>query len=364
MYDKYWLKSIEIGGFAMIVSIHTVALNEEKYLPQLLENFINQSYPLKKIELILIDSLSSDNTKKIMEDFRVKYKNEFYKVKVLINEKIKQAPGQNIGIVNSEGDLIIKIDAHALIPSNFVEMNVKCIENGEDVCGGKRTNIIDEDKVYKKILLTAENSMFGSGIAPYRREAIKKYVRTVAHTCYKKEVFDKIGIINENLGRSEDNEINYRVRQNGYKICMDPLINSEYQTRTTFYKMLKQKYSNGYWVGLTSQLSFKIFSIYHYAPFVLLLCGLISLFLFCISLFNNNIFLTFPLLIGGGMYIFLDIILSICSSIKSKVFLGVLVLPIMFPLLHISYGIGTLNGFLKIPFSKKKFLKDKGDVNE
>ena len=48
----------------MLISIGVVALNEEKYLPSLFNDLKNQTYPHEKIEIILIDGMSTDNTKK------------------------------------------------------------------------------------------------------------------------------------------------------------------------------------------------------------------------------------------------------------------------------------------------------------
>ena len=58
------------------------------------------------------------------------------------NEKRIQSAGWNIAIRGATGDLIIRIDAHALIPGNFISENVNCILEGESVCGGRRENII------------------------------------------------------------------------------------------------------------------------------------------------------------------------------------------------------------------------------
>ena len=49
----------------MKVSIGVVALNEEKTLPSLFEDFKLQTYPHDEIEIILVDGISTDNTKEI-----------------------------------------------------------------------------------------------------------------------------------------------------------------------------------------------------------------------------------------------------------------------------------------------------------
>ena len=69
--------------------------------------------------------------------------NEFENVLIRENPKKKQASGWNVAITSSNGDVIIRIDAHARIPEDFVQKNIKNIEAGEFVVGGPRPNTVD-----------------------------------------------------------------------------------------------------------------------------------------------------------------------------------------------------------------------------
>ncbi|EGL38408.1 hypothetical protein HMPREF9126_0168 [Parvimonas sp. oral taxon 110 str. F0139] len=91
------------------------------------------------------------------------------------------------------------------------------------------------------MLLEAESSMFGSGIAPFRNASGKKYVKSMFHAMYKREVLEKVGFFNEKLLRTEDNEFHYRIRKAGYKLCYDDNIISYQHTRNSLSKMIKQK---------------------------------------------------------------------------------------------------------------------------
>ena len=180
----------------MILSVCVVAYTEEKVLGKLLEDIQAQDYDHEKMEILLIDSMSTDHTRDIMEKFRETEKS-FLKISVFSNEKKKLAPGWNVALKNYIGDAIIRIDAHATIPNNFIRKNVEILESGESVCGGIRPNIIDEHTPWKDTLLLAEQSMFGSSIAPYRSGKKKTYVKSLFHGAYRREVFDKIGFYNE-----------------------------------------------------------------------------------------------------------------------------------------------------------------------
>ncbi len=324
------------------ITFGIIAYNEQQYLPDLLEDLLNQTYLKEKIEVIMVDGNSSDNTWKIMEKFKDDHEKEYHKIKLLHNNKRTQPAGWNMVIYNSTTDVILRIDAHARLPKNFIEKNILCLNSGEAICGGARENIIDENIPWKKILLAAEQSMFGSGVATYRKRTNeKKYVKSIFHGAYRRNVFNNVGIFNENLIRTEDNELHYRIRKAGYRICYDPEIISYYQTRNSLPKMLKQKYQNGLWIGKTLYVSPGCISLFHLVPF-LFICAIIISSILCIFDFM------WPTLLLWSAYGAVNFFMSVVATIKTerKSYLC-LMLPLIFGLLHICYGLGTMIGIIK-----------------
>lgn len=328
----------------MLVSVCVVAYNEEKVLSALLNDIKAQDYPHSMIELILIDSMSTDNTKKIMEQFKNSV-SDFAQIIILDNPKKRQAPGWNVALKNYTGDVILRIDAHASIPKEFVRKNVEVLKSGEYVSGGQRPNIIDESTPWKETLLLAEQSMFGSSIASYRRSQKRSYVKSIFHGAYKREVFDKIGNFNEQLGRTEDNEIHYRIRSAGFKICYSPDIISYQHTRNSLKGMIKQKYGNGFWVALTLKVCPQCLSIYHFVPLVFIWSIIITAIL---ALAGYPIFS----IIMWTAYWITAVLMAFLSVKGCKKHLQQLALPVLFFLLHISYGVGSFAGIIKLPFWK------------
>lgn len=324
-----------------IVSICVVAYNEENYLPKLFDDILSQTYPKEKTEIVLVDSASTDGTKAVLESFKRDYENSYHSIVIADNPKKLLAAGCNTAIRASSGDIIVRIDAHAQIPPEFVENNVRHHENGEFVTGGARPNIIDGDTPYKRTLLMAESSMFGSSIADYRRNTEKSYVKSIFHGAYRREVYEKSGLYNEALGRTEDNEMSLRIRDNGYKICMCPDIISYQQTRSSLKKMLKQKYGNGYWVARTLKICPRCISIYHLVPFVFLLGIICAIGLSFVSWIFPAIYF--------GLYALVAVLMTVFAIVaEKKRHIVNLILPILFFLLHFSYGFGSLVGFLSL----------------
>lgn len=330
----------------MNVSVAVVAYNEEKTLPQLLNDLVAQDYPHNKIEILLIDSMSKDHTREIMMAF-CEDNHDFSAIRVLENPGKLIPRGHNVALAHYSGDALVRVDAHVSLSPDFISLSVKGLLDGEDVCGGIVESVSAQKGSFAQTLLLAENSVFCGGAAGFRRLTQKDYVNTLAFALYRREVFDAVGGYHPHLPRSEDNDMNYRVRQAGYRLCCDPTIHSVRYCRSSFGKLLKQKYLNGYWIGKTMGVNPKCFSLYHFVPFAFVL-GI--LFTTILAMFG------FPLLamLMWGSYLLVDLGVSLMECVKNGFRATNLLLPILFLLLHLSYGIGTLIGFCVLPFWLKR----------
>lgn len=330
----------------MKVSIIITARNEENYLPMLFEDILNQTYPLQNIEVVLMDSNSTDNTRKLVEEF--KKNNETLSVQIVTNERQIQAAGFNEGVKHATGDVILKIDAHSRIPEDFVQKNVDEILAGAYVCGGNRPTVVDSDSDFSKTLHIVEESALGSSIANYRKSNVKRKVNSIFHGMYRKEVFEKVGLADERLLRTEDNEFHYRVRKAGYDIIFNPEIESYQYIRPTFTKMIQQKFANGYWIGLTSHVCRDCLSLFHFGPGVFVATLLILMMLTPISFT--------PLLTVVVLYLLAVLGLSIFEISKQKFNPTLLLIPLVMIAVHFAYGIGTIKGWIfGFEFKKEYF---------
>lgn len=331
----------------MIVSLCMIAYNEGEALDGVLRDFQLQDYPHELIEIVLVDSMSTDSTNEKMERFKnTDY--GFKNVAVVQCAKKNQAFSWNAALMTATGDVIIRVDAHARIPRNFVSRNVYNLNQGEHVVGGGRPNITSDVSSWKLTLLAAEDSLFGSSVASYRRPATQKeYLDSLFHAAYRREVIQKVGGFNENLGRTEDNEFHYRIRKAGYKLCCCPDIISYQHSRNNLKDMIRQKYSNGRWIGLTLSECPGCLSYFHFAPFAFVMMIIISSI---IALLGFPILL-YTLLLVYGMF---DIVNTVGCFTTKNLQPQFALLPIIFPILHVSYGIGTIVGLLQIPSWQKK----------
>ena len=330
----------------MTVSLCVVAYNEEDFLPNLLKDLQYQTYPHELTEIVLIDGNSADKTKQIMLDFS-KQKHSFYNIQVLDNPERIQAAGWNIAIANAKSDVIIRIDAHTSIPAEFTAKNMALQEKGEYVTGGVRPCVIQNPTAWKNMLLEVENSMFGSSVSKGRKNDRSGYVNSVFHAAYRREVFDKVGKFNTNLLRTEDNEMHYRIRKAGYKIYCDCDIVSYQYARSNFRKMIKQKYGNGYWVGLTLGICPGCISPFHFTPF----CFVLGIVLTTILSFFS--FWYIAALMWGAYWLF-TLVGAVCTILNNRANCWTVLMPLIFLIIHISYGVGKFAGIVTLLVKKCK----------
>ncbi len=338
--------AVETLKLAPLVSLLVVARNEEAAVKNLLEDIIQQDYPRERIELLLIDSASEDTTRQIFEDFAYQ-QHDFARVLLRDNPRKTLPCGLNIALNIYSGDIFLRIDAHARIPQNFVRQSVAVLESGQSACGGTRPVVLQEPTPWRETLLLAETAAFGSSPAAYRRQTKAREVSSVFHGAYRREVFESVGLYDERLRRTEDNDMSYRIRKAGYSIILDPSITSEQLMRSSFSQMLQQKAANGYWIGRTVFVSPGCLGLHHLVPLIFVLALIVGLVL---GVLQNWL----PLAALVGLYAVVDILLSARSVVQApRKHLSMVLLPFIFLCIHVAYGAGTLVGLLRGPFGLK-----------
>ena len=318
------------------ISFIIVAYNAGRCLSALLDDLLHQTIPMESIELLLVNSASSDNTAQVMQDFA---KNAPFTVRLLDNPRRWLASGINVALAAATGDAVIRLDAHARIPADFLEKNIAALNQGEDIVGGCVAGGVPNTD-WEAVLRTVDTSRFCGGAAPFRNSGQARYVDTLAYALYRREVYDKVGPYDERLRRTEDNDMHYRMHMAGYKFFFSPEIISYHAARSTMRGQLRQKWGNGYWIGRTMRIQPRCFAPRHMIPaaFVLALAGGLLLAPLC----------AWPLLALLAAYLSCDVYFSVRGALSQDRgrLLGLLSLPFLYPAVHIVYGAGTIAGLL------------------
>ena len=314
-----------------LVSIIIPVYNEEKYICRCLDSIVSQDYDLSKCEILLVDGGSCDNTLALVEGYHE------LNIKVINNPDRKVTYAVNKGILNSSGEYIIRLDAHAEYDKSYISKCLYYIQHMEiDNVGGiaKTVGLGTIGSGNAEIL----SSKFGVGNSQFRTEAKAGFVDTVPFGTFRRSIFDEIGLFDVDLPRSEDNDFNSRIRAKGGKVFLSPDITFNYYCRDTIMGLLNQGLKNGNSLFLTIRRNPKAMSFRHFVPFLFVLSLIFGTIL---SFFLKFVF--FGFIAELTIYFVLDLLFSLRGR-KKYVFYKFL----MFPMFHISYGIGSLIGLFNI----------------
>lgn len=324
----------------IIVSVVVPVYNEEKYIEKCIASLLLQDYPIEKMEWIFVDGCSKDKTVEILTSFQ----NQYSKLIKIFNNPKKIVPhAMNIGIEASLGKYIVRLDAHADYAKDYISKCIYCLENteAENVGGVAETKA---NGFIGTVIAKMLSSKFGVGNSQFRTNGESGYVDTVPFGAFKRDVFSKYGGYDERLVRNQDNEMNFRIRKNGGKIYLSSDIHFSYYCRDSIKGITTMARQNGMWNIITMKLCPGSMGVRHFIPF-----------LFVISVLGLSILgmihSIFWMLLGLelALYFILDVLFSVRQVANVKEFFTLIIL---FPIFHVTYGVGSMIGITKL-FSKK-----------
>lgn len=320
-----------------LVTVILPIRNEEKFIRGCLQSIVNQDYPPDRYEVLIVDGMSEDCTRDIVTESTSRYSN----FKLIDNHKRIVPSALNMGITHSKGEIIIRVDGHTFLEPDYISQCVRYLSGRKEIDNvGGLMRPVGESFIGKAIAI-AHCSRFGLGGGKFHYAAKEQYVDTVYMGAYRKELFGRIGPLNENLACGEEIEINYRIRQNGGKVLLTPAIKSHYHNRTSLVALWRQFFRNALWNVKIIQESPGALSIRHFIPPLFVSALVCTAFL---SLFSRiGIYLLLTLIVS---YSTLSTAFSIGSAIRNG-YRFFVILPVVFICLHMSYGIGYFAGILR-----------------
>lgn len=328
------------------VTIIVPCFNEEQFISKCLESLIDNGYPHDQCEILVIDGNSTDRTKEII----IGYVDKYPFVKLIDNPKRILAAAWNIGIKNSHGDIVMAMNAHGLYRNGYIANCVKHLnEYDADYVGGVIVSLPRNDTLMDEAITTILSHPFGVGNS-YFRIGLKEpiWADTAAFGGYRRILFEKTGLFNEELTRSQDMEFHLRLKKMGAKILLVPDMICDYYIRSSLKEFCRDYFVNGYWVIYPLKFASIAVSWRHVVPllFVLFLMGSIALS------FYSAIF-AWLFLSVSGLYLFINIYYSLRIALNKRNIGYLLIVPILFLILHIGYGVGSLYAGLKVLASKR-----------
>ena len=317
------------------VSVILPVRNEGAFLRRCLSALGGQDYPRDLFEVIVVDGESTDATAVEAEDAaRTLEVPDIF----LNNPGRTTARGFNLGLAIARGDVIVKVDGHTIVAPDFLSAGVEALRrSGADAAGGP-IETIGEGPVGEAIAL-AQSSPFGIGDAAFRYAQDERWTDSVAFGAYRRDVFDRIGRLTEDIDRGEDDEFNYRLGEAGGRILLTPSIRSRYSARSTLGGLWRQYWAYGLAKAKVLERHPRRLRWRHLVP-----SAFVSLFAAAsLAGYVSKPARRLALCIGG-VYLGANISASVLLAARRRAWRRLLLLPFAFATIHVAAGTGFLAG--------------------
>ncbi len=315
------------------VSIVLPCRNEAGHIEECIQSIMAQEPPEGGIEIIAADGMSTDGTREYLEQTARQHP----QLRVLSNPGRIVSTGLNAAIRAARGEIIVRMDAHTTYAPDYVKQCLAVLEEtGADNVGGPMRTRADTFK--EKAIRAVFHSAWAVGGARSHQPDYEGYVDTVIYGCWKKSVFDRVGLFDEELVRNQDDEHNLRLIRAGGKIYQSPRIRSWYHVRGSLTALFRQYMQYGYWKVLVIRKHQAPASFRHIVPgaFVGTLCLLAVLGIF----WTPGLWAAATL---GLLYATGVLMLSLVIAAQTKWTL-LPALPSVVWCFHFGYGYGFLRG--------------------
>jgi succinoglycan biosynthesis protein ExoA len=316
-----------------LVTVAIPVLNEERYIEACLLSLFAGSYPVDRLEVLVVDGGSDDRTVELVR----RVKDTHPEVEVVPNPGRIQAVAMNIAIEMANGEIIVRLDAHSNYQPNHIERIVERLVAGDaENAGGVQFPI--GTTLFGRLAASCLRTSFSMGGSVHRTAREPRYSESVFLGGWRIETLRGLGGFNPEWEVNEDYELNVRLRKSGGRVMVLPELVCDYVVRPTPFALAKQYYRYGVWRARTIRCHRSAFRLRHAAPVMLLMALVLSLVLY---LTGSDLGLLVPAIYG------VSLLAGTANVIfNSKNLTSLLASPV-FVLIHVSWGAGLFVGALR-----------------
>ncbi len=314
-----------------LVTIAMPCLNEERFIESCLRDVLAQDYPPDRFEIVVADGGSTDTTKAILASLAEKEP----RIRVIDNPRRIQSAGLNEILRSARGEVIVRMDVHCDYAKDYVRKCVEVLERtgADNVGGAARTRA---KTPFQRALCAALTSPLGIGGTKYRSPENEGFVETVFMSTCRRGVYERIGMYDPGAITNEDSEFNLRIISAGGKVYLSPEIVVHYYPRESFRALAKQYFKYGMGRARTLLKHKKLISPRPAIPFLMVLGGTSLLATSAVQPFTPFAF---------GAYALATAVEAVRVGHQAG-FAAIPVVWAIFPVLHVSHGIGFAAGLV------------------
>ena len=326
-----------------MVSVIVPTRNEKSHIEDCLRSILDQRPPSGGFEIIVADGMSSDGTREIL----ARMEKENPRLHVIDNPAGIVSTALNEAIKAATGKIIVRMDAHTQYASDYIYECVEALETtAADSVGGPWT--ARGEGVISEAIAAAFQCSFAMGGAKAHDVDYTGFVDTVYLGCWRRELFETIGLFDTQLVRNQDDEFHLRLTRAGGKVWQSARIRSWYTPRGSLRAVFKQYMQYGYWKVRVIQKHKIPAAVRHLVPGIFV-CSLMVLPL--LSLWSSIAEWLWLAIVG--MYFICALAASV--AVASRRGYHILpVLPAVFAMYHVGYGYGFLRGIWHFLILRRK----------
>jgi glycosyltransferase involved in cell wall biosynthesis len=319
------------------ISVVMPVRNEAAFIERSIAAVLAQDYPQDRLEVIVADGMSTDGTREVLATLQGRYP----QLKVVDNPGRIVSTGLNRVLALAGGDIIVRIDGHCEIASDYVSRCVDHLRSGVVNAVGGPIQTIGETHM-ARVIAVAMSSRFGVGGSVFRTTTSgSMFTDTIPFPAYTRRIIEQAGGYDEELVRNQDDEYNYRLREIGVKLLFASDIRSRYYSRSSLRSLWRQYFQYGYWKVRVMQKHPRQMQARQFVP-----AAFVASVFVCLA--------AIPFLEAGWWLLALVVmayltatLVATAAEVRKHGWRMLPLLPIIYGTLHLSYGTGFWTGIFR-----------------
>jgi succinoglycan biosynthesis protein ExoA len=330
----------ELIGVSYIMPV----LNEATHVRAAVQSLLEQDYD-GPFEVTLALGPSIDGTTELVEEMAAVDP----RIRFVANEVGSTPAGLNIAIRASRYPVVIRVDAHSVLPRDYARIAVETLQRtGADNVGG----IMDAQgtEPFQQAVAFAYGSRIGLGGTPLHVGGAEGEAETVYLGCFRRDSLLRVGMFDEGIKRGQDWDLNRRLRESGGSVWFTPALKVIYRPRPSLSRLARQMLSTGLWRGELARRNPASNGLRYFAPPVMVLGVAIGTLLGVVGVVQVLLGLPGWLLLGfaAPLFYLLIVLVAAVPAIRSDGIRVALWFLVVLPCIHFCWGVGFLLGYLKL----------------
>ena len=334
------------GGTAELVGVSYVmpVLNDVTHVKAAVLSLLEQDYA-GPFEVAIAVGPSIDGTNELVEELSRADR----RIRVLANPVGSTPAGLNIAIAATTYPVVVRVDAHSVLPRDYARIAVETItRTGADNVGG----IMDAQgtSAFERAVARAYGSKVGLGGTPHHVGGAEGPADTVYLGVFRREPLERVGMFDERIKRGQDWELNRRLRAAGGVVWFTPELRVTYRPRPSLSALARQFFSTGLWRGELTRRFPSANTLRYFAPPVMVLGVAVGVVLGLIGLIQVSLGGSALLTLGWAipvLYALLVLAATIVVARRDGVRSQLWFLVVL-PCIHFCWGVGFVLGFLAL----------------